>query len=80
MIVWLASYPKSGNTWVRIFLSTLLYSNNKTKVDINKEHLKQFPLKKHFKGLVNNFLELDEVAKYSIAAQEIINLKDGIKF
>lgn len=80
MIVWLASYPKSGNTWIRIFLSTLLYSNNKTKVDINKEHLKQFPLKKHFKGLVNNFLELDEVAKYSIAAQEIINLKDGIKF
>ena len=80
MIVWLASYPKSGNTWIRIFLSTLLYSNKKTKVDINKEHLKQFPLKKHFKGLVDNFLELDEIAKNSIAAQEIINLEDGIKF
>jgi hypothetical protein len=22
-IVWLASYPKSGNTWVRLFLATL---------------------------------------------------------
>ena len=26
MIVWLASYPKSGNTWVRSFLSAYLYS------------------------------------------------------
>ena len=28
MIFWLASYPKSGNTWVRTFLSTLIYSEN----------------------------------------------------
>lgn len=80
MIVWLASYPKSGNTWIRIFLSTLLYSKEKRRVDINKEHLKQFPLKRHFDGLIDNFLELDEIAKNSIAAQEIINLEDGIKF
>ena len=26
MIIWIASYPKSGNTWVRSFLTTLLYS------------------------------------------------------
>lgn len=32
-IVWLASYPKSGNTWFRAFLSALLSSNN--RVDIN---------------------------------------------
>lgn len=80
MIVWLASYPKSGNTWIRIFLSTLLYSKEKRRVDINKEHLKQFPLKRHFDGLIDNFLELDEIAKNSIAAQEIINLESGIKF
>lgn len=29
---WLASYPKSGNTWVRLFLSTLL---NEKELDIN---------------------------------------------
>ena len=28
MIIWLASYPKSGNTWVRSFLSSLLYDEN----------------------------------------------------
>ena len=26
MIIWLASYPKSGNTWIRSFLNTLLFS------------------------------------------------------
>ena len=34
MIVWLASYPKSGNTWVRIFLNSLFYSNTSVS-DIN---------------------------------------------
>lgn len=33
-IVWLASYPKSGNTWMRIFLSNLL-SGSSEAVDIN---------------------------------------------
>ena len=28
MIIWLASYPKSGNTWVRSFLSYYLNGNN----------------------------------------------------
>jgi hypothetical protein len=32
-IVWLASYPKSGNTWFRIFLSTLL--NDADEIDLN---------------------------------------------
>jgi aryl sulfotransferase len=33
MIIWLASYPKSGNTWVRLFLNSLL--NNNENLDIN---------------------------------------------
>ena len=33
-IIWLASYPKSGNTWLRVFLSNLL-SNGETPVNIN---------------------------------------------
>ena len=28
MIIWLASYPKSGNTWVRSFLNSLLFNKN----------------------------------------------------
>lgn len=34
-IVWLASYPKSGNTWVRIFLSTYLTGADET-CDLNR--------------------------------------------
>lgn len=33
-IYWLASYPKSGNTWVRLFLANLL-SNANEPIDIN---------------------------------------------
>ena len=33
-IVWLASYPKSGNTWIRVFLHNLLL-NPKEPVNIN---------------------------------------------
>ena len=28
MIIWCASYPKSGNTWVRAILTALLYSKD----------------------------------------------------
>lgn len=34
-IVWLASYPKSGNTWFRIFLSNLLSKSDKA-IQINQ--------------------------------------------
>ncbi|MDR9394287.1 MAG: sulfotransferase domain-containing protein [Roseovarius sp.] len=36
-IVWLASYPKSGNTWTRIFLSNYLLNADKP-VPINEAH------------------------------------------
>ena len=35
-IVWLASYPKSGNTWLRAVLSFALYNN----LDINRLSIK----------------------------------------
>lgn len=28
MIIWLASYPKSGNTWLRSIISSLLYTDS----------------------------------------------------
>jgi len=33
-IVWLASYPKSGNTWMRIFLANLI-NGSSTPIDLN---------------------------------------------
>ena len=40
-IIWIASYPKSGNTWMRAFLHNLLRNPDKP-ADINK--LDQFAL------------------------------------
>ena len=38
MIVWIASYPKSGNTWVRAILSSLLYTEDG---NFSIQHLKK---------------------------------------
>ena len=34
-ILWLASYPKSGNTWLRAFIHNL-FTNAKQPFDINR--------------------------------------------
>ena len=79
MIIWLASYPKSGNTWIRIFLDTLLFSQNNNEVDINFNSIDQFPLRKNLKDLTDNINDINEFAKNCIAAQEVLNLDAKIK-
>ena len=34
MIIWLASYPKSGNTWVRSIVNQLAFHDIKTNEDV----------------------------------------------
>ena len=43
MIVWLASYPKSGNTLVRSFIYSLLFSNDGNPKLDELNRIKQFP-------------------------------------
>jgi len=78
MIIWLASYPKSGNTWVRLFLDKLL--NNNENIDINNIKSIQFPQKFHFDGLVKDTNNLKETSVNYIVAQDKINLDNKIKF
>ena len=55
MIIWLASYPKSGNTWLRSIISSLIYSDNgKFEFDL-LEKIPQFPVKKNFNDLTTKF-------------------------
>ena len=55
MIIWLASFPKSGNTWVRSIISSLLYSDNGIfNFEIIKK-IQQFPNKKHFENLTEKY-------------------------
>jgi hypothetical protein len=79
MIIWLASYPKSGNTWVRSIISSLLYSNDG---NFNFElmlKVSQFPEKKYFKDFVNDFGNFNEIKESWISAQDKINLDNQIK-
>ena len=83
MIIWLASYPKSGNTWVRFFILSLLLGN---KGEINLDHLKnieQFPSKSQFENLginLKNLKDLREISKNWINVQTKINSSKKIRF
>ena len=80
MIIWLASYPKSGNTWVRSIISSLIYSQDG---DFNfnlLKKIKQFPQKKYFKNKVKDFGDFDEIKSNWILIQNKINLDNEIKF
>ncbi len=79
MIVWLASYPKSGNTWVRIFLNSLLFSDRE-EININNIKIEQFPNKRHFNNISTDLSNIEEILENSINAQNLINLDKKIKF
>ena len=82
MIIWLASYPKSGNTWLRAFLSTYLYGTD-DKFDFNiLKKIPKFPHKKLFDGIVDNEnLKKNkfEILKFFITAQQKLNLDNSTK-
>ena len=63
MIVWLASYPKSGNTYLRALLSGYLFSKNGNFDFSLLRNISQFPDKVFFEGLDINLNDNSEVAK-----------------
>jgi|TARA_B100001063_G_scaffold49469_1_gene43445 hypothetical protein len=81
MIVWLASYPKSGNTLLRSLLSSYFFSNDG---DFKFNHLykiSQFPAVHHFTSLGINVSDENEVFKNFINAQNLINKQNkSLKF
>jgi hypothetical protein len=79
MIIWLASYPKSGNTWVRSIISSLIYSDDGNFNFEQIKKIKQFPDKNFFKDFVTDFSNFEEISKNWIVAQDKINLDGNIK-
>ena len=77
MIIWLASYPKSGNTLLRSMLSAYLYSEDGNfNFDLLKK-IKQFPDNSIFKNLGVDIKNENEIVKNYIRSQEEINKRDG---
>ena len=79
MIIWLASYPKSGNTWVRSIITSLLYSEDGNFEFSLIGKIDQFPEKKYFKDLIKDFSDFHEIFNNWIIAQDKINLDGKIK-
>ena len=81
MIVWLASYPKSGNTLLRSILSSYFFSNDGKFNFENLYQITQFPLLEHFTSIDVDLNEDKAIFKNSINAQNFINKEKGkIKF
>ena len=81
MILWLASYPKSGNTWLRLLISNYLWLDSANIFD-NLKNIPKFPKKNYFEGIVDEeSLKKDslEIFKHFIPAQEIINKNNELK-
>ena len=79
MIIWIASYPKSGSTWVRSLLGAYLYSvDGVFNFSLLKKILK-FPSKQYLEHFIKDFSDIKKVSDYWIVAQEKINLNNQNK-
>ena len=80
MIIWLASYPKSGNTLVRSLLSAYFFSEDGKYTFDQIKNIHQFPDVNLFKNLGINVNDQKEVIKNYIVVQNKINKKNSIQF
>lgn len=81
MIIWLASYPKSGNTLLRSILSNYFYSTANTFKFSSLNFIEQFPSIKHFDDFSIDQNNDFDFSKYYIEAQKKINFNNKeIKF
>jgi aryl sulfotransferase len=71
-ILWLASYPKSGNTWLRIFLANLR-RNDDLPVDINSGDIDR-----HSANERRIFDDATGVEASELTAEEITNCRPGV--
>ena len=84
MIIWLASYPKSGNTWLRLFLKAYIQNNDKIfniNDNINDSFkVHTFPNIKNFEYMNIPCNGFQDIVQNWIAVQEFINLKNNLSF
>ena len=80
MIIWISSYPKSGNTWLRSLISNYFFSKDG---NFSFELIKQidsFPSSKFFRNYEDKFEKPEDTSKYWIKEQEKINSLNKIFF
>ena len=80
MIIWIASYPKSGNTWLRALLASYYFTNEGSFSLSLLDKIDAFPSDKFFKEYNDQFSKVEDTSKYWIKEQEKINKKNKITF
>ena len=80
MFIWLASYPKSGNTLVRSLLASYFFSKDGIYNFSLTENIKQFPTIKLFEDLGIDITNEKEVIANYIRVQQSFNKKKSTQF
>ena len=84
MIIWIASYPKSGNTWVRLFLKHYFTKpDNEFKINsVNNDEFKNmsFPELQHLKEMKIDYFKFEEIVKNWEPIQDLMNLNNKTNF
>ena len=80
MIFWIASYPKSGNTWLRALISSYYYSVDGVFHEKIIKNIGQFPEKKHFTSFNYDPKVVTDTTRFWIKAQEKINEDKKLRF
>ena len=80
MIVWIASYPKSGNTWVRSIISSLVYTEDGIFDFSSMKKIDQYPQRRFLEHFTQDYNNIHEIKKHWVTSQERINLDTKIKF
>ena len=80
MIFWIASYPKSGNTWLRALISSYYYSHDGIYTEENIKKIGQFPEKRHFTSFKYDQNIVTDTSRFWIEAQEKINEDRKLRF
>ena len=76
MIIWIASYPKSGNTWVRSFLSAYYFSKDGVFDIKNLNRIEDYPNKQFFSQVVKE----GEIHNHWEESQKKIVKEGKVKF
>ena len=80
MIIWLASYPKSGNTWLRSLLASYYFSKDGSFDFKLLDNIDQFPSTQFFRDKKDTFSAPEDTSNLWLSEQEKITQDNKIRF
>ena len=83
-IFWIASYPKSGNTWIRSIITSLFFTNDGKFNFSYLNYIPYFDKKENYEFVkklniedYNNLDQIKNISKYWHKAQKLIKIQNG---